>query len=371
MEIFPRDLGRDHYLDILRRRLSPLTGATAARSPAIHDVPAAKRGASRLARFWTRGLGLEAKDIEKVGALTWSSAPGAGAKVGVFITSLYLIGFSLIFLFSGEPGLFLFFLAIWLALFPVFLFSPRLSLKKAHRRALDATEVESLMPFARGRLDEAYLNLVRDALRAEIPSVSAQDNIRAGLRALGELIAGLPAERAPTEDGLSLRAAAQRLREQAARETDAIVRDSLLRQAATQEKRAGAADDTARLARRVQTLRREARVQIDTLRGVLVGFDASATSIVPHQEAALASATQLAEAVQRAAQEAQAASIARAELENDEIAALLGRPTVPPATQPQVQTLGNGAAPAPAPPQQPATPPQPPSPNRPWWRSGA
>ena len=110
-------------------------------------------------------------------------------------------------------------------------------------------------------------------------------------------------------------------------EADEFIRASLLRQAEAFERRAGLGDHNAHSSRRAAALRREAKAQMDALRAVVLAFDrTSATDAV--------GVARLAESVSRVAQEAQAVTIARRELEEGEIVALLGQP-VPAVTSPQ------------------------------------
>lgn len=366
MEIYPRDLGTENYLAILRRRLSPVTNAVHYRSsagmnaavPAPHEAKRLRN--RRLRRYWTRGLNLSEADTEKVGSLVWNSAQGTGSRVASLIFTIYLFIFGSIALGSGSPVGATVMLAAWMVLMFAMLASPRQSLRKAHQRALETTEVEALLPTARGRLETAYVNLVRDAQQTEVPSAGAQEEIRAALRALGETIAQLPAEAVRPQDATDLTRKAHALRAQASGESDSVVRDSLLRQAVTLEKQIGNAHETARSARRVQTLRREVRVQMDALRTALLAFNDGA--VANHQTGTVTTA--LSDAMQQITQEAQAIALARQELADQEIAGLLGQaaPVVAPPITKSLLT--------PQPPAVQEAPPQQVVQSRQWWRNG-
>ena len=130
----------------------------------------------------------------------------------------------------------------------------------------------------------------------------------------------------PSADPTFLRGEATRLRAEADAEADEFIRASLMRQAEAFERRAGLGDHNVHASRRAATLRREAKVQMNALRAVVLAFDrTSATDAV--------GVARLAESVSRVAHEAQAVTIARRELEEGEIVALLGQPI--PSVSPQ------------------------------------
>ncbi len=342
MEIYPHDLGTENYLAILRRRLSPVTGTsphravgmTAAAPTAPEFKPLRNR---RLRKYWTRGLDLNEAESEKVASLAWNSAPGTGARVVSIIFSIYLGLFAVGTLVGGAYLATLAILIGWMALVFGMLASPRQTLHKAHQRALEPMEIEALLPTSRGRLETTYLNLIRDAQQTEIASNTAQEDIRAALRAMGETITRLPADPVRPQDAAALTQSVQTLRVQASAETDGVVRDSLLRQAATLEKQIGSANEAAKSARRAQTLRREVRVQMDALRSALLAFNDGA--LTAHQTGALTTA--LSDAMQQVATETHAIALARQELADQEIAALMGTSQTP-------HTHHTQAAPAPA-----------------------
>jgi hypothetical protein len=238
----------------------------------------------------------------------------------------------------------------------------------AHDKAISQQELESLLPMARGRLERTYLNLALDILRADIPSESAQNDIRAALRHIGDVVTRLPADPVSTQDATTLRREAMELRQQASAEHDSVVASSLYRQAEALERRAALVAQNSRSARRATALRREARTQMDSLRSVLVAY-----SQMGHIDTAAAG--QLAEAVQRVSTEAQALGMAQQELEAEEIERLFGGHVplepiphvVQPVPQQVVQQVGTSHQPVQ--PTQP-TPQAPTTPSRQWWRGG-
>ncbi|MES2459401.1 MAG: hypothetical protein V4671_02370 [Armatimonadota bacterium] len=377
MEIYPRDLGSENYLAILRRRLSPVTGMAHHRAHGIGMTAAAPTATDfkpmrnrRLRRYWTRGLNLSEEEAEKAASLAWNSAPGTGARVVSIIFSIYLAIFTIATVASGVyPATFALFVG-WVALMFGMMASPRQALHKAHQRALEPMEIENLLPTARGRMETTYLNLIRDARQTEIPSVAAQEDIRVALRAMGETIAQLPADPVRPQDAATLTRSVQTLRTQASGETDSVVRDSLLRQAATLEKQIGSADASAKSARRAQALRREVRVQMDALRNALLSFNDGA--LAAHQTGALTTA--LSDAMQQVATETHAIALARQELADQELSGLLGTtpvqhsqaaPAVIPAPQPVEKPLLT-----PQPQVQEAPPQQQVGQGKQWWRNG-
>jgi hypothetical protein len=360
MEIFPSDLDKDHYVALLRRRMSPITWAAAFRAPDRLAAQSKRKPNRHLVRLWTAGLDLPPEEVDTVGLVVWNSAHGTQARIGWIIITIYLFAFGIpLGLSDGVPpeipGLLF---AAWVAASAGMALAPKYALRKAHGRQLELDEVEGLLPAARGRLDETFLNLIRDALRTGIQSPTAEVSIRQALKALGGAIAALPADRAQVADARSLAIRARELRDQAAREPDPLLQASLQRQAASVEERARTGDETARIARRVQALRREVREQMDSLRNLLMLGDPAA---VLQREAA---AERLTDSVRQLSRDAYAASVARQELAVDDLAILLGGGALP-AMQPAV-----APRPAPAPEQQQVVQQQPPTspPGRAWWR---
>jgi hypothetical protein len=376
MELTPHDLGNERFVSLLRRRVSPTGPNGQPGSTGWDNTPPrrrVKRTRSRVRRYWVKDLNLDDETAEEVGEIVAKGMPGVGMGVGLFIFSLYLfLAMFIAGLASKSAAIPFVLFTLWASITPLILMSPRKSVKRMHEKPLTAAEVEAMLPHARGRLDRMYLNLVLDAIRQEIPSESAQADIRAALRHLGDVVASLPADPVSAQDAGELHREARERRQQAAVENDSVVQASLMRQADALERRASVAAINDRSSRRVSTLRREARTMMDSLRSVLVAYQQTAP-------ADTASINQLSETVQRMASEAQAVAVAKRELEEEEIERLFGGPI------PQPVTLVPQSAPQTAP-QNAQTPPnnhqhtvqvQPTAPtqqpqvvSRQWWRGG-
>lgn len=376
MDLHPRDLGTERYLAIVRRRLTP-TMPQGSPVPPLDETPARvprsrrlRRQREKIRRYWVRDLKVDEATGEKVANMLYKGTPGVGARVGAVIVSIYLLLPMLICLLAGAPPPFPIFLALtWALVMAAIIQSPRRTIRQLDEKVLTGQEVEAMLPIARGRLERSYLQLVLEAMRQDIPSATAQNDIRAALRDLGDTVSRLPADAVPVPNSAALRDEARLLRNQAALENDSLVRTSQLRQAETLERRAALADQNGVALRRLATLRREARTQMDALRAVLAGFQN--TNHWDHAQAA-----HLTESLSRAASEAQSVAIARRELEDEEIAALFGAP-LPPVQQPVQAPPQVATQPVVAPPlvqQQvgqatPVPAPQPVQPRQ-WWRNG-
>lgn len=328
MELSPRDLGNERYLSVLRKRLTPMTAqnGTPPTDVGPRSLPHRRiRRGRRLRRYWVRDLNLDEATGEETASLLWHGTPGVGMRVGSIILSMYALIGTLIAFAIGGGGILvgMSIILFWALLLSVMATSPRKTIKQLDSKPLTVTEVESLLPTARGRLERSYLNLVLDALRQDAPSVSAQSDVRAALRYLGDAVSKLPADASPAVDPLKLRAEASERRRTATGEADVVVRASLLREAEALERRAAVGEQN-QSARRASALRREVRAQMDALRAVLVAYNST-------NQTDTTSVAHLAESIQRAASEAQAAALARRELEDDEIQRLFGA-SLPPQT---------------------------------------
>lgn len=377
MELTPRDLGTERYLTILRRRLLPsimtvngtAVSATGETIPPLRKRRREGRVQKRIQRYWTRDLNLDADTSEAVADIISRGTPGVNMKLGIILSTIYMFfGAFLAWMIVRDPMLPMMFLTAWALIVFASVVTPRNSIKTAHNRAVTVQEVEAMLPGARGRLERMYLNLVLDALRLELPSESAKADIQSALRNLGDAISRLPADPVGIQDATSLRKEAMELRQQAASEHDGFIQASLHRQAEALERRASMVAQNSRAARRSAALRREARIQMDNLRGVMVSYSQLSASD-------LTAVGQISEAVQRVSAEAQALSLAQGELEHDELTALFGEPLpavqAPPLVVPQptiapqqVVVQQNTTQPS-APVQQPQT-----VTSRQWWRNG-
>lgn len=227
---------------------------------------------------------------------------------------------------------------------------PRAVLRKLHRRPLSRDEIEDVLgmesegpflhrlaahlmerfgaaaPEASDPLERAFLQLVLEALRRDIPA-EAEEDIRVALRALGDAISDLPQPLETSDEMIALRQKAAAFTSRAQQEPDRVVAASFERQAEALRRQADAVEETNRLARRIQVLRQEMATQIAALRSGLAVFGACGTDDVQVL-------IRCAEAVRGIATEA--ASVARA---RDELNGVLHR--TPQATIPVVQVGQN------------------------------
>ena len=329
MELTPQDIGKERYLTLMRRRMthSVHAGPHGHISSDILEQPQlsvrTRRRSRRLRKYWVRGLKLDDGTAEAVGDMAWAGSTSAGPKTAFVILSLYLF-IATTFVAIAGPGFVpplipLALLFLWLVSAFGLVIRPQVAIRKMHTTSITTAEIDRMLPVARGRLERSYLNLVRDAIQQEIPSATAQVDIKSALRDLGDTISRLPADPVPTHDPDALHLDADEQRMKAQQEPDAFIQASLLRQAAALDRRAALAGQNASSARRASALRREAKSQIDALRAVMLAYQHTS----PTDGVTVAN---LSESVQRVAQEAQAASVARRELDEEEISQLLGKP---------------------------------------------
>ena len=161
MELTPQDLGNERYLTLMRRRLTPLTTQNGTLSTTIDDEGRTSRGrrirGRRLRRYWVKGLNLDDETGEQLGNALWYSAQGLSARVIAVMLSVYLIIPSLLFTLFGNFSAGFGFFAVWmLAMWGIFQ-SPRPAVRRLHRKHVTTTEIENLLPTARGRLERTYL----------------------------------------------------------------------------------------------------------------------------------------------------------------------------------------------------------------------
>jgi hypothetical protein len=388
MKLSVRDIGEERYITLLGRSMVTLQSAANGRyygqNPPASPLPSSSRFAkspARLARYWTRSLNLTEEQSQHLADQVWSGPYGATLRSFFIVMAAHTL-IPIMFAAMQAPWQLvvasLFFPALWGMIILAMLLSPRQHFKQISERNLTVEEVETLLPTARGRLERQYFGLVLDALRTEVPTVSAQSDIQTALRHLGDLIMRLPSDPVAVPDAETLRREAQALRLQAHQESDAFVEGSLQRQAEMLEQRATLTTQNGRGTRRIAMLRREARAQMDNLRAVLVGFQQT-----PAVDAV--NVSHLSAALQRVAGEAKAVALAHNELENEELERLYGSPLPPvetlsvpapnanrqpiavPTPQANVQVVGQGGAPTGTNP-----PPLAKNPNgstRPWWRN--
>lgn len=369
MQIMPRDLSSDRYLSVLYRRFSHQQNNGQVRQVDTAPSAVAETRSTRLSRLlsrrWTRGLDLKEEEAETLGSQIWSGPTGVGMRVGFSIVSVYLVMFSALALLAHgfPPAIPFTIFLVWLGLGAMVVSGPRKQIQKADEKPLTVAEVEAMLPHARGRLDRLYLNLLLDAVRQEVPSVSAQADIRVALHALGEVISKLPADPVAVVAPDALRQQAQQVRHQALYEADSVVQASLNRQAEALERRASLGEQGGTGARRTSALRREVRAQMDSLRAVLAGYSQGAN-------VSNATVSQLSDAVTRVASEATAVAVAHRELDDLEIERLLGYPAPPVEAIPIPKPVVQQPTPQTVQPQQPAKPPVQQVGSRRWWTGG-
>jgi hypothetical protein len=151
---------------------------------------------------------------------------------------------------------------------------------------------------------------------------------------VGDTVSALPGSPLANgaDDPVMLRSAADEKRRRADAETDSVSEVSLRRQAEADDRQAQILEYAGTAAKRARARHDETAGQLETLRSVLTVYAS------PENAAGLEQGTVLQDAVRRVAGEAVAASAAKRELEDGEIAALYGAPL----PEPQVQMVGGG-----------------------------
>lgn len=352
MEITPQDLGEKWRRELLKRRAVRRVQRSL-RTPQGSDsefgMHTVRKRSHRLARGWVKSARLPKSDAD---AVALSISP---ESVGFSAQSLFRqgLGFGAL-LFLACFGWYAFLQTanisysrdkewmivaafalpvLWMVFYTAVraLVSPRRALRGINTDAVTTTEVEAFLPTVRGELDRAYLNTVLEAVRQPLP-VSAGQDIRTALRAVGDTVSVLPGSplQVGTDDPVLLRIAAQEKRQRADAEADSLTQTSLRRQAEADERQAQILEHSDTAAKRARARHDETVGQINTLRSVLTVYAS------PENAARLEQGTVLQDAVRRVAGEAVAASAAKRELEDGELASLYGA-IVP---EPQVQTVG-------------------------------
>ena len=118
-------------------------------------------------------------------------------------------------------------------------------------------------------LESVFLTFVQDALAVRGLSVTAEAEIRRVILTLGEAVSALPDPMTENDTVSDIVGDAENLTEQARREQDTVVAQSLLRQAEAHLTRAHALDNNRKLLRRTQVLRDELIAQIRAVRTLL------------------------------------------------------------------------------------------------------
>ena len=157
------------------------------------------------------------------------------------------------------------------------------AVRDAGSATLRAGEIDVLESSTSDALRRRYLALVQVVARMRIPESSAED-VRSVLRAMGDALDRLPDVAAGICDGACLQEAAATTRQQALRETDSVVANSLHGRADILERRARLQADSGHLLRRIAAARAEVDEQIQAVHEqicVLAGAEANPTVKLP------------------------------------------------------------------------------------------
>lgn len=183
-------------------------------------------------------------------------------------------------------------------------------------------------------LEDAYFDLLEEVLPLEVANPEAEAQLKSAVRSLGTATASLPAS-APVDESeiTDLVADAETLLIRSRREKDAIIAESLHRQAEAAVRRARALQNAAKIARRTKTLREEVYRQIGALRASLPSYSQVSQSI------SVGRIQELSESVSRVAEDAASVVAAQEELAQTLTPEWRVRTTVED-VQPQIQRLG-------------------------------
>jgi hypothetical protein len=329
MELFPHDLRAQHHATLTKRRSLGVKGGT---TPAGYDsmfevAPPAPLG--WLGRLWTKGSGLSEAQAERAQPNASMATQGSLWAVG----SLGGLLPGLVLMVAADKGKVPPALAwtIWSAItagsFGLGAGLGFLGFRQVSGKPISASELEVLGEKAESELDRAFLALVRDAIRTNLPDPPASE-IRKSIAALGEALDSLPEVGPSAVDPELLRAEADQIDAQAMAETDRVTSDSLTRRADALRRRAESAERTALAGKRTAALRAEIQAQMEALREGLAALSVDAA------KSSLADLSDLAENVRRVAAEAVGAIDAEAEIER-----ISPRVAVEETTEPQKVTL--------------------------------
>lgn len=119
-------------------------------------------------------------------------------------------------------------------------------------------------------LEDAFLGLVETLLETE--NVPDEVSVRATVQAIGDAMGALPEPRTPDMDPAQLLGRARQVLRQAAVEPDRVVEASLVRQARALVDQSQALERSLTVARRTTVLRRELRLQIESLQASLASW---------------------------------------------------------------------------------------------------
>ncbi len=327
MDLFPHDLRARHHSQVIYKRATAGYGQGVPLEP-----PPPKLGF--LGRIWAHGSGLteaQAARGNSAAATQTQTATWLTGGLGSFLSGITML---LVCKKTGlDPAVGW---ATWSAITagsfalgggPLGL----MTFRTLSSEPLSASELEILTEKAESELDRAFLGLVRDAIRSNLPDPPASE-VRKSIAALGEALDSLPEVGPSAIDPEQLRAEADQIDAQALAETDRITSDSLTRRADALRRRADSAERTALAGKRTAALRAEIQAQMEALREGLAALS------VDTAKSSLADLSDLAENVRRVAAEAVGSLDAEAEIER-----ISPRPVVEKVeetTEPQKVTLG-------------------------------
>lgn len=289
MQLRPRDLGPTWHINVVRQRA--LGHSRVIIQPRI----------GALGRLWARGMGL----TERVASHTLPmAADKTGPLVGGLGSGLGFAGLLLLF-GAASDGLAVTEAAAILsgtaaAVYGSAVLLPRRAFRSLHETPLSAEEmldfkgrelkkrrelpdvpvmrfVQRFVTNLRGtaarrpgdEIENAYIDLVMDALRQEYLPEEAQVEVRMLLANLGEAVAALPPVERDHVEVADLLAEAEVQAARARRETDPILSASHLRHADALVARAKTAEQIQRRDRQTRALRDEMRSQIGVVRSAL------------------------------------------------------------------------------------------------------
>ncbi len=178
------------------------------------------------------------------------------------------------------------------------------------KRPLVPYEMETVRQQASDALLQRYLDLALSVVTLpDTKDETANREVRDAITALGTAIEALPPEQiVVTDDPQALRAEAQTKLEAAQSETDAVIAASQRRRAESLLRRADTAAKTLLLLRRNRALREEVGEQVQALRTSLTALQIGGRQSAPELSG-------LAASIHRVALEANAVTVARAEVD--------------------------------------------------------
>ena len=192
----------------------------------------------------------------------------------------------------------------------VYMAMSALNTAERSQKPLSAYELQSVRQRAQDPLLQSYLDLAHSVvLVPATKDATANREVREAITALGTAVEALPPEqKVSTGDPAALRAEAQTQVESAQQEGDAVIAASLRRRAESLLRRADTAARTLLLLRRNRALREEVGEQIKALQTSLTALQVGGRQSAPELSG-------LAASIHRVALEANAVTVARAEVD--------------------------------------------------------